>query len=124
MTATTTTTNENYNAPPRTSANSQERPQTLTAFVRLSLGRFLVEIVCHLGCMAMRDATDVPRAEPVITVRLVHDYPANNNVCVRPLLRQVTDRETGDVQRLVIPCGSTREAVCRACAEKARRLRM
>jgi hypothetical protein len=28
-------------------------------------------------------------------------------VCVRPLLRRVTDRETGDAQRLVIPCGST-----------------
>jgi hypothetical protein len=60
----------------------------------------------------------------VITAQVVHDYAAGKHVCVRPLLRRVTDRETGDVQRLVIPCGSTREAVCPVCAEKARRLRM
>jgi hypothetical protein len=69
-------------------------------------------------------ATGVRVVEPVITAQVVHDYAAGNGVCVRPLLRQVTDRETGDAQRLVIRCGSTREAVCPACAEKARRLRM
>ncbi|MGL5823853.1 MAG: replication initiator [Nocardioides sp.] len=45
-------------------------------------------------------------------------------VCVRPLLREVTDRATGQVVRVPIPCGSTRASVCGACAEKARRLRM
>jgi replication initiator protein RepSA len=71
-------------------------------------------------------ATGVRVVEPVITAQVVHDYAAGNGVCVGhlPLLRQVTDRETGDAQRLVIRCGSTREAVCAACAEKARRLRM
>lgn len=45
-------------------------------------------------------------------------------VCIRPLLRKVTDRATGTVTTVPIPCGSTREKVCPPCAEKARRLRM
>jgi len=46
------------------------------------------------------------------------------SVCARPVLRQVTDRETGEVHKLVINCGSTRESLCPPCAKKARRLRM
>lgn len=48
----------------------------------------------------------------------------NSGVCVRPLIRAVTDRETGDCTTVALACGSTRENVCRPCAEKARRLRM
>lgn len=44
-------------------------------------------------------------------------------VCIRPLLRRVTDRATGATHTVPIPCGSTREKVCKPCAEKARRLR-
>lgn len=47
-----------------------------------------------------------------------------SGVCVRPLIRAVTDRETGDSATVALACGSTRESVCRPCAEKARRLRM
>ena len=39
-------------------------------------------------------------------------------------MRRVTDRESGRVQRVAIPCGSTRESVCMPCAGKGRRLRM
>jgi hypothetical protein len=45
-------------------------------------------------------------------------------VCQRPLLRKVTDRATGHVTSVPIPCGSTRASVCPACADRARRLRM
>jgi hypothetical protein len=45
-------------------------------------------------------------------------------VCRRPFLRRVTDRATGDVTCVPIPCGSTRASICPACADKARRLRM
>jgi hypothetical protein len=45
-------------------------------------------------------------------------------VCVRPLLRQVTDRATGAITTVPIACGSTWEKVCPSCADKARRLRM
>lgn len=45
-------------------------------------------------------------------------------VCVRPLLRTVTDRASGATTRVAILCGTTRESRCPACAAKARRLRM
>jgi hypothetical protein len=45
-------------------------------------------------------------------------------VCIRPHVRTVTDRATGESTSVPIPCGSTREAVCSPCATKARRLRM
>jgi hypothetical protein len=45
-------------------------------------------------------------------------------VCIRPHVRTVTDRLTGQSSSVPNPCGSTREAVCGPCATKARRLRM
>jgi len=45
-------------------------------------------------------------------------------VCVRPRVRTVTDRITGETVSVPIHCGSTREAVCAPCATKARRLRI
>jgi hypothetical protein len=60
----------------------------------------------------------------VVPLDVVEDYAAQNDACARPLLRQVTDRETGQTQRVVIACGATRESMCASCAEKARRLRM
>jgi hypothetical protein len=45
-------------------------------------------------------------------------------VCVRPILRTVTDRATGHTTAVPIPCGSTRSSRCPTCADKARRLRM
>ena len=59
-----------------------------------------------------------------ITNEMVRDLAAKEAVCVRPVLRKVTDRETGEVHKLVIPCGSTREYACPPCAKKAQRLRM
>jgi hypothetical protein len=45
-------------------------------------------------------------------------------VCVRPILRTVHDRETSTDTVIAIACGSTREAACRSCAHKAHVLRM
>ena len=45
-------------------------------------------------------------------------------VCVRPHVRSVTDMVSGQSTAVPIACGSTREAVCPTCSEKARRLRM
>ena len=61
---------------------------------------------------------------PVVTPEVVRDYAEQAGVCVRPLLRTVTDRATGTATRVVLPCGSTRESRCPPCAAKARRLRM
>jgi len=61
---------------------------------------------------------------PVLSTSMVEAYADKVQVCRRPLLRKVTDRSTGDVTTVPIPCGATRESVCPACADKARRLRM
>ncbi len=45
-------------------------------------------------------------------------------VCARPIIKSVTDRLTGETTWVPLPCGATRDAVCPACATKARRLRM
>jgi hypothetical protein len=61
---------------------------------------------------------------PPLDTTLVQSAADTVGVCRRPLLRRVTDRATGDVTAVPIPCGSTRASVCPACADKARRLRM
>ncbi|MGH9116436.1 MAG: replication initiator [Acidimicrobiales bacterium] len=45
-------------------------------------------------------------------------------VCVRPLVAQVTDVESGETRMVAMACKSTREAQCPPCAESARRLRI
>ena len=61
---------------------------------------------------------------PEITADMARDLALSQQVCIRPLMRRVHDRETGIEQRVALPCGATREAVCPPCATKARRLRM
>lgn len=59
-----------------------------------------------------------------ITTEMVRALAVNESVCVRPILRQVTDRATGNTTTVAIACGSTRESRCPTCAKKARWLRM
>ena len=63
---------------------------------------------------------DVPR----ITADTARELAVSQKVCIRPILRRVHDRATGAEQHVAIPCGSTREARCPSCAQKARVLRM
>ena len=69
------------------------------------------------------NTTTIPRGVSV-TNEDIRAVAAEHGVCVRPVLRKVHDRATGEVHKLVIPCGSTREYLCPPCATKARRLRM
>ena len=55
---------------------------------------------------------------------VVRELAIAEKVCVRPLIRRVFDRDTGTETRVALACGSTREAVCPPCAQKARVLRM
>jgi len=55
-----------------------------------------VGVVCNGGFVAVGEVRSGVGAEPVITAEFVYDYPARYAVCVRPLMRQVTDRETAD----------------------------
>ncbi|MGF1648359.1 MAG: replication initiator [Kineosporiaceae bacterium] len=68
------------------------------------------------------------RAPGTVGVRLPTDadmraYAIGAGVCVRPLVRKVTDTTTGHTQTVAIRCGSTREYVCPPCAARARALR-
>ncbi|MCE6993563.1 replication initiator protein [Saccharothrix sp. S26] len=47
-----------------------------------------------------------------------------HGVCVRPLAKERVDLDTGRVDIVPVPCGSTVASVCPTCAEKNRRLRM
>jgi hypothetical protein len=47
-----------------------------------------------------------------------------HGVCVRPLAKERVDLDTGRVDIVPVPCGSTVASVCPSCAEKNRRLRM
>jgi hypothetical protein len=55
---------------------------------------------------------------------VARELAASARVCGRPMLRRVHDRHTGGEDLVPIPCGSTRESVCPACARKARIIRM
>lgn len=64
------------------------------------------------------------RVPASITTEMVRTLAINESVCVRPVLRRVTDRATGATTTVAIPCGCTRESRCPSCAKKSRWLRM
>jgi hypothetical protein len=74
--------------------------------------------------MGATGAGSVPVAVPVVGDGMAKAVAEANAVCTRPVLREVVDRETGASTLVPIPCGSTRETVCKPCADKARRLRV
>lgn len=47
-----------------------------------------------------------------------------HGVCVRPIVLEVGDLDTGELRHIGAPCGSTVESVCAPCAAKARALRI
>ena len=55
---------------------------------------------------------------------VVREAAIANGVCIRPVVTRVADTHTGAVELVPIACGSTREAQCPPCADRARRLRM
>lgn len=59
-----------------------------------------------------------------IPLDAVQEYAVKERVCIRPLLRRVIDRETGEATLVALPCQSTRESRCPSCAARARTLRM
>ena len=78
------------------------------------------------GTAAVGTSTGPPRmplALPAaVTPEMIRDYAIHEGVCIRPVLRKVTDRATGDQHTIPIPCGATRDYRCPPCAAKARRV--
>lgn len=60
----------------------------------------------------------------LVSNQMLRETAEKAGVCIRPLLRRVVDTETGEDRVIAMPCGSTRERVCKPCADKARRVRM
>ena len=54
----------------------------------------------------------------------LRELAETTGVCVRPVLHEVHDTETGKTTLIPTPCGSTRDSKCPPCAAKSRRLRM
>ena len=59
-----------------------------------------------------------------VTAGMARELAVAEKVCVRPVMRTVTDRLTGAATTVPIACGSTRESRCPSCAHRARVLRM
>jgi hypothetical protein len=68
--------------------------------------------------------TRAQKALLALTGDVARQLAEDHGVCVRPLAMRRIDLTTGRVDVVPVPCGSTREDVCRPCADKARRLRM
>jgi hypothetical protein len=68
--------------------------------------------------------TRAQKALLALTGDVARQLAEDHGVCVRPLAMRRIDLTTGRVDVVPVPCGSTREDVCRPCSDKARRLRM
>src|SRR5690606_32598532 len=54
----------------------------------------------------------------------IRDLAEANGVCIRPVLHEVVDTETGHVRVVATPCGATLASKCPPCAQKKRAVRM
>lgn len=59
-----------------------------------------------------------------LPVEAIRELAEANGVCVRPIVHEVTDTQTGQVHLVPSPCGATLAAKCPPCAQKNRVLRM
>src|SRR6478672_683497 len=66
----------------------------------------------------------VAMASPPLSDHVVRLVASLEGVCVRPVVRRVTDRVTGESVVRALDCGTTLESKCPSCAAKARRLRI
>ena len=59
-----------------------------------------------------------------VTGEDLREFAESQGVCVRPIIHEVRDTETGRIHLVPTPCGARRASKCQPCADKARRLRM
>jgi hypothetical protein len=70
--------------------------------------------------------TRVTRADRMampLAGEVLRDLAVENGACIRPIQLRRTDRETGQAETVLVPCGSTLASVCPPCAERAKTLR-
>ncbi len=54
---------------------------------------------------------------------VLRDVAVENGACIRPVQLRRTDRDTGETETVLVPCGSTLDSVCPPCAQRAKTLR-
>ncbi|WP_148573442.1 replication initiator [Nocardioides caldifontis] len=59
-----------------------------------------------------------------VPTEAIRELAEVNGVCIRPVVHQVTDTETGKVRLVPTPCGATLASKCPPCARRNRALRM
>lgn len=55
---------------------------------------------------------------------MIQELALKEGVCIRPVLHQVTDVQTGQTITVVMACRATRESRCPSCAAAARKVRI
>ena len=68
--------------------------------------------------------TSAERARLPLSLDVIKATAVQHGVCVRPVLREVVDLDTGEVRIVGIRCNATQASKCPACAERNRRSRM
>ncbi len=68
--------------------------------------------------------TRAERMRIPLAADIVQATAEQHGVCVRPFTMEVGDPDTGELQYVAVPCGSTVKSVCGPCARKARALRI
>jgi Helitron helicase-like domain at N-terminus len=75
-----------------------------------------------IGMTTIR-ATRADRMAMPMARDVLRDVAIENGACIRPIQLRRTDRDTGQSETVLVPCGSTLESVCPPCAERAKVLR-
>ncbi|ANZ36107.1 hypothetical protein BBK82_08540 [Lentzea guizhouensis] len=58
------------------------------------------------------------------TLDVVKAAAEHHGVCIRPVVREVVDLDTGEVRIVAVRCNSTQASKCQACADRNRKFRM
>ena len=67
--------------------------------------------------------TRAERAAYPLARDVLREVAIENGACIRPIQLRRTDRETGEMETVLVPCGATLESVCPPCAQRAKALR-
>jgi hypothetical protein len=70
-----------------------------------------------------RPGSRLERLSHPLALHAIKALAEEYGVCPRPVLLRRTDLATGETDVIGIPCGATRESVCKPCARRAKKLR-
>ncbi|SMD25066.1 hypothetical protein SAMN05660733_07970 [Lentzea albidocapillata] len=101
---------------------TNNREETMTATV--DSGETVGVAVVPAVTQDVAGMTSAERARMPLTLDVVKAAAEQHGVCVRPVLGEVVDLDTGEVRMVGVRCNSTVASKCPACADRNRRSRM